>query len=77
MTSILQGVRVLEVAEHTFVPAAPALLADWGADVIKIEHVQRGPGRAHEFNEHGDDILADLGIDWDTVVDLKVKGVVA
>jgi crotonobetainyl-CoA:carnitine CoA-transferase CaiB-like acyl-CoA transferase len=42
MTSILDGVRVLEVAEHTFVPAASALLSDWGADVIKIEHVERG-----------------------------------
>jgi crotonobetainyl-CoA:carnitine CoA-transferase CaiB-like acyl-CoA transferase len=30
------------VAEHTFVPAAAALLADWGAEVIKIEHVERG-----------------------------------
>jgi crotonobetainyl-CoA:carnitine CoA-transferase CaiB-like acyl-CoA transferase len=35
------------------------------------------PTRAPEFNEHGDEILADLGIDWDTVVDLKVRGVVA
>src|SRR3954449_7602719 len=42
MTRILEGVRILEVAEHTFVPAASALLADWGADVIKIEHVERG-----------------------------------
>ena len=42
MTAILQGVRILEVAEHTFVPAASALLADWGAEVIKIEHVERG-----------------------------------
>jgi crotonobetainyl-CoA:carnitine CoA-transferase CaiB-like acyl-CoA transferase len=42
MTAILAGVRVLEVAEHTFVPAASALLSDWGAEVIKIEHVQRG-----------------------------------
>ncbi len=42
MTAVLQGVRVLEVAEHTFVPAASALLADWGAEIIKIEHVQRG-----------------------------------
>src|ERR1700736_728917 len=38
----MQGIRVLEVAEHTFVPAAAAVLADWGADVIKIEHVKRG-----------------------------------
>ena len=42
MSEILQGVRILEVAEHTFVPAASALLSDWGADVIKIEHVERG-----------------------------------
>jgi len=42
MTAVMEGVRVLEVAEHTFVPAASALLADWGAEVIKIEHVERG-----------------------------------
>jgi crotonobetainyl-CoA:carnitine CoA-transferase CaiB-like acyl-CoA transferase len=34
------------------------------------------PQRAPEFNEHGDAILTDLGIDWDTIVDLKVRGVV-
>ena len=42
MTAVLEGVRILEVAEHTFVPAASALLSDWGAEVIKIEHVERG-----------------------------------
>ena len=42
MTAILNGVRILEVAEHTFVPAASAALADLGAEVIKIEHVERG-----------------------------------
>jgi crotonobetainyl-CoA:carnitine CoA-transferase CaiB-like acyl-CoA transferase len=42
MTAVMQGVRILEVAEHTFVPAASAVLADYGADVIKIEHVTRG-----------------------------------
>lgn len=39
---VMDGIRILEVAEHTFVPAAAAVLADWGADVIKIEHVERG-----------------------------------
>ena len=34
------------------------------------------PGRAPEFNEHGDDILRDLGLDWDTIIDLKVRGLV-
>jgi len=42
MTATMEGIRVLEVAEHTFVPAASAVLADWGADVIKVEHVVRG-----------------------------------
>jgi crotonobetainyl-CoA:carnitine CoA-transferase CaiB-like acyl-CoA transferase len=42
MTDIMRGVRILEVAEHTFVPIAAAVLADWGAEVIKIEHVERG-----------------------------------
>ena len=38
----MEGFRVLEVAEHTFVPLASAVLAEWGADVIKIEHVEGG-----------------------------------
>jgi hypothetical protein len=32
--------------------------------------------RAPEFNEHGDAVLEELGIDWDTIVDLKVRSVV-
>jgi crotonobetainyl-CoA:carnitine CoA-transferase CaiB-like acyl-CoA transferase len=42
MSAVLEGIRVLEVAEHTFVPAASALMADWGAEVIKVEHATRG-----------------------------------
>lgn len=38
----MAGIRVLEIAEHTFVPAAGAILAEWGADVIKVEHAERG-----------------------------------
>jgi crotonobetainyl-CoA:carnitine CoA-transferase CaiB-like acyl-CoA transferase len=38
MTDVMRGIRVLEVASWTFVPAAGAVLADWGADVLKIEH---------------------------------------
>jgi len=38
----LDGVRVLEVAQFTFVPSAGAVLADWGADVVKIEHPVTG-----------------------------------
>jgi crotonobetainyl-CoA:carnitine CoA-transferase CaiB-like acyl-CoA transferase len=38
------GVRVIELAEWVFIPSTAALLADWGADVIKIEHPERGDG---------------------------------
>lgn len=42
MSGPMAGVRVLEVAQWTFVPAAGAVLADWGADVLKIEHPRTG-----------------------------------
>lgn len=37
MYDLMQGVRVIEVAEHTFAPSAAVVLADWGAEVIKVE----------------------------------------
>lgn len=47
MTQVFEGVRVLEVAEWTFVPSAAAILAEFGAEVIKVERplggdIQRG-----------------------------------
>src|SRR5437660_3861674 len=42
MGGIMEGVRVVEVASWTFVPAAGAVLAEWGADVIKVEHPVTG-----------------------------------
>ena len=38
----LTGVRVVEVASHVFVPAATAVLAEWGAEVLKVEPPQTG-----------------------------------
>jgi crotonobetainyl-CoA:carnitine CoA-transferase CaiB-like acyl-CoA transferase len=38
----MEGVRVVEVAAWTYVPIAGAVLAEWGADVIKIEHPESG-----------------------------------
>ena len=77
MTAILEGVRILEVAEHTFVPAASALLSDWGAEVIKIEHVERGdamrglassgiavvPNNVHVLLEHSNRGKQSLALD--------------
>jgi crotonobetainyl-CoA:carnitine CoA-transferase CaiB-like acyl-CoA transferase len=37
MSRILEGLKVLEMGHVVAIPAASAALADWGADVIKIE----------------------------------------
>jgi len=77
MARVLEGVRILEVADHTFVPAASALLADLGAEVVKIEHVTRGdamrglaksgiavvPGNVHVLLEHSNRGKKSLGLD--------------
>ncbi|MDG2306739.1 MAG: CoA transferase [Candidatus Binatia bacterium] len=42
MSGILEGVRIVELAQWVFVPSAGALLADLGADVIKVEHPRQG-----------------------------------
>lgn len=52
-TRVMEGVRVLEVAQYTFTPAAGAILADWGADVIKIEHPVRGDTQRGFLNMGG------------------------
>ncbi len=76
----MEGVRILEVAEHTFVPAASAILADWGAEVIKIEHPERGDamrglassgvmpsmGAVHVLLEHSNRGKKSIGIDVST-----------
>ncbi len=77
MTDVMKGVRVLEVAEHMFVPAASAILSDWGADVIKVEHHERGDamrglgstgvldlsGGVHVLNEHANRGKRSIGLD--------------
>jgi len=42
MSGPLDGIRVLEVAMYGFVPSAGAVLAEWGAEVVKIEHAVTG-----------------------------------
>jgi crotonobetainyl-CoA:carnitine CoA-transferase CaiB-like acyl-CoA transferase len=77
MSDVMAGIRILEVAEHTFVPAASAILSDWGADVIKVEHAERGDamrglgqtgvmalgGGVHVLNEHSNRGKRSIGID--------------
>ena len=91
MTAVMKGVRVLEVAEHTFVPAASALLSDWGAEVIKIEHVERGdamrglastgialvPSDVHVLLEHSNRGKKSLALDLTSPDGLEVLGKLA
>lgn len=42
MAGPLSGVVVLELATYAFVPYATAILADWGASVVKIENPATG-----------------------------------
>jgi crotonobetainyl-CoA:carnitine CoA-transferase CaiB-like acyl-CoA transferase len=86
MPDIMKGVRILEVAEHTFVPAASAILADWGAEVIKVEHPERGDamrglassgvmsmmGPVHVLLEHSNRGKQSIGIDVGTEAGLKL-----
>jgi crotonobetainyl-CoA:carnitine CoA-transferase CaiB-like acyl-CoA transferase len=86
LPNIMEGVRILEVAEHTFVPAASAILADWGAEVIKIEHPERGDamrglassgvmpmlGPVHVLLEHSNRGKKSIGIDVGTEKGLEL-----
>jgi crotonobetainyl-CoA:carnitine CoA-transferase CaiB-like acyl-CoA transferase len=45
---------------------------------VQFDDEPSPPKRAPDFNEHGDAILAgELGLDPETIADLKLKGVVA
>ena len=58
MAKPFQGVRVLELAAWTFVPAAGAILADLGADVIKVEPPSGDPQRGLQNALRSDDPTA-------------------
>lgn len=86
MTEPLRGIRILEVAEHTFVPAASAILAEWGAEIIKVEHFERGDamrglmssgtvsfgGGAHVLLEHSNRGKKSIGLDLTNPAGLDV-----
>ena len=45
MYDVLDGVKVLEVSAWAFVPSAGGVLADWGAEVVKVEPPNGDPMR--------------------------------
>lgn len=55
MAGPFDGVRVIEVAAWTFVPGAGAIMADLGADVIKVEPPTGDPQRALRNALNADD----------------------
>jgi crotonobetainyl-CoA:carnitine CoA-transferase CaiB-like acyl-CoA transferase len=54
----LAGIKVVEVAQWVAAPGAGALLADWGADVVHIEHPVTGDSMRGLSNVGG------LAVDW-------------
>jgi len=57
MAGPMRGVRVIEMATWAAIPGCASILADWGADVIKVENPQGGDpyrGYAHSPISQGD-----------------------
>ena len=64
MAEIFEGVRVVELAQYVFVPAASALMADHGAEVIKIETPGTGdPYRTLKIGDGRETATANLAME--------------
>ena len=59
-SGIFSGVRVIELAQFVYVPGAGVLLADQGAEVIKIETIDGDPYRT--LKAGGDRNLGNINI---------------
>lgn len=46
MAKLLEGIKVIEMGTHVAVPKAARLMAEWGAEVIKVENPGGDPYRA-------------------------------
>ena len=47
MMKPLEGIKVVEIGTYVAVPSTARVLADWGADVIKIETLTGDAGRGN------------------------------
>jgi crotonobetainyl-CoA:carnitine CoA-transferase CaiB-like acyl-CoA transferase len=64
MSGVFDGVRVIELAQFVFVPAAGALLADQGAEVIHVELVGAGdPYRSLKIGDGRETKSANLSME--------------
>ena len=72
-----KGVRIVELAQFVFVPGAGAILADFGAEVIKIEPPEGDPYRSLQINDGRQTASANLAMELNNrgkkslAVDLK------
>lgn len=60
MAGVFDGVRVIELAQYVYVPGAGVMMADQGAEVIKIEGIEGDPYRTLRVG--GDRNLGDINI---------------
>lgn len=60
---MFEGVRVVELAQFVFVPAATAVLADLGAEVIHVEAVSGDPYRTLAINDGRQTASANLSME--------------
>ncbi|MDQ7903782.1 CoA transferase [Phytohabitans sp. ZYX-F-186] len=58
MYDVLSGVRVVELSTWTMVPSCGAVCAEWGAEVIKVEHPKGDPQRGIRFTPSRDEPAA-------------------
>jgi crotonobetainyl-CoA:carnitine CoA-transferase CaiB-like acyl-CoA transferase len=64
MNGVFEGVRVVELAQFVFVPGGGAILADLGAEVIKIEEPKGGdPYRSLRINDGRQTASANLAME--------------
>ncbi len=62
MQGVLSGLRVIEVAQYVFVPTASAVLAEWGADVVKVE--PPGGGDAYRGLRQSGPLKVDAAVNY-------------
>jgi len=69
MSMALAGIKVIEAAQNAAGPMAGRWLADWGADVVHIEHPTRGdPVRSRYFRMYaGRDIDSDFNYAFENI----------
>ncbi|MEE8399367.1 MAG: CoA transferase, partial [Desulfobacterales bacterium] len=60
MAGILEGIKVVEMGVLVAIPAATATMADWGADILKIEPLEGEMTRHVDALEDQDDPAAAL-----------------